>query len=164
MFTEGLILETSALLHGIFVMSFYFTQIVLEGFLPKPGADFSSTSSSHPDKTFVFVNNRPVHHKDIVKVKSSAARLLQEHQVHFDFTLLLTSFALLFPRMLFVIDHQLLRQHYTAQFPDDAARNRYPTAMLKVTVSPSSVDVNLTPDKTQVLLHDKVAVEFKLFS
>lgn len=66
--------------------------------------------------------------------------------------------------MLFVIDHQLLRQHYTAQFPDDAARNRYPTVMLKVTVSPSSVDVNLTPDKTQVLLHDKVAVEFKLFS
>ncbi|KAE8299558.1 PMS1 protein-like protein 1 DNA mismatch repair protein PMS1 [Larimichthys crocea] len=30
--------------------------------------------------------------------------------------------------------------------------------MLKVTVSPSSVDVNLTPDKTQVLLHDKEAV------
>lgn len=59
-----------------------------------------------------------------------------------------------------MIHHQLLRQHYTAQYPDDQARNRYPILMLKVTVSPSSVDVNLTPDKTQVLLHDKVASKF----
>ncbi|XP_044072238.1 PMS1 protein homolog 1 isoform X2 [Siniperca chuatsi] len=94
-------------------------KIVLDGFFPKPGADYSSTSSSNPDRTFIFVNNRPVHHKDIMK---------------------------------------LLRQHYTAQYPDDPARNRYPTLMLKITVSPSSVDVNLTPDKTQVLLHDKEAV------
>ncbi|KAM9347293.1 PMS1 protein homolog 1 [Symphorus nematophorus] len=94
-------------------------EIVLEGFFPKPGVDPSSTSSSNPDKTFIFVNNRPVHQKDIMK---------------------------------------LLRQHYTAQYPDDQARNRYPTLMLKVTVSASSVDVNLTPDKTQVLLHDKEAV------
>lgn len=61
-----------------------------------------------------------------------------------------------------VIDLQLLRQHYAAQYPDDPARNRYPTLMLKIAVSPSSVDVNLTPDKTQVLLHDKVAMNFKL--
>ncbi|XP_070694083.1 PMS1 protein homolog 1 isoform X1 [Pempheris klunzingeri] len=94
-------------------------EIVLDGFLPKPGADYSSTSSSNPDKTFIFVNNRPVHQKDVMK---------------------------------------LLRQHYAAQYPDDPARNRYPTAMLKITVPPSSVDVNLTPDKTQVLLHDKEAV------
>uniref|UniRef100_A0A671UAW7 PMS1 homolog 1, mismatch repair system component n=1 Tax=Sparus aurata TaxID=8175 RepID=A0A671UAW7_SPAAU len=94
-------------------------EIVLEGFFPKPGADHSSTSSSNPDKTFIFINNRPVHHKEIMK---------------------------------------LLRQHYTAQYPDDSARNRYPTLMLKVTVPPSSVDVNLTPDKTQVLLQDKEAV------
>eukprot|EP00064_Thunnus_orientalis_P014704 superscaffoldBa00002595_g14751 len=51
---------------------------------------------------------------------------------------------------------ELLRQHYNAQYPDD--RNRYPTLMLKIVVSPSSVDVNLTPDKTQVLLHNKEAV------
>ncbi|XP_075961872.1 PMS1 protein homolog 1 isoform X1 [Anarhichas minor] len=94
-------------------------EIVLDGFFPKPGADYSSTSSSNPDKTFIFVNNRPVHQKDVMK---------------------------------------LLRQHYTAQYPGDAARNRYPTAMLKITVPPSSVDVNLTPDKTQVLLHNKEAV------
>uniref|UniRef100_A0A8C2ZLB0 PMS1 homolog 1, mismatch repair system component n=1 Tax=Cyclopterus lumpus TaxID=8103 RepID=A0A8C2ZLB0_CYCLU len=94
-------------------------RILLEGFFPKPGADYSSTSSSSADKTFIFVNNRPVHQKDIMK---------------------------------------LLRQHYSAQYPDTPTRNRYPTAMLKITVPPSSVDVNLTPDKTQVLLHDKEAV------
>ncbi|KAG7240512.1 hypothetical protein INR49_026796 [Caranx melampygus] len=94
-------------------------EIILEGFFPKPGADYSSTSSSNPDKMFIYVNDRPVHHKDIMK---------------------------------------LLRQHYAAQYPDDTARNRYPILMLKVTVSPSSVDVNLTPDKRQVLLHDKEAV------
>ncbi|XP_049905533.1 PMS1 protein homolog 1 [Epinephelus moara] len=94
-------------------------EIVLDGFFPKPGADYSSTSSSNPDKTFIFVNNRPVHQKDIMK---------------------------------------LVRQHYTAQYPDDQARNRYPTLMLKIMVPPSSVDINLTPDKTQVLLHNKEAV------
>ncbi|TNN48151.1 PMS1 1 [Liparis tanakae] len=94
-------------------------EILLEGFFPKPGADHSSTSSSGADKTFIFVNNRPVHQKDVMK---------------------------------------LLRQHYAAQYPNDPIRNRYPTALLKITVPPSSVDVNLTPDKTQVLLHDKEAV------
>ncbi|XP_061579843.1 LOW QUALITY PROTEIN: PMS1 protein homolog 1 [Cololabis saira] len=95
-------------------------EITLDGFFPKPGADLCSTSSSTPDKTFIFVNNRPVHQKEIMK---------------------------------------LLRQHFSAQYSDDAARNRYPTLVLKITVhSPSSVDVNLTPDKTQVLLHDKEAV------
>ncbi|CAJ1078713.1 PMS1 protein homolog 1 [Xyrichtys novacula] len=94
-------------------------EIIFEGFFPKAGAEPSSTSSSNPDKTFIYVNNRPVHHKDLLK---------------------------------------LLRQHYTAQYPDDSARNRYPTLMLKITVPPSSVDVNLTPDKTQVLLHEKDAV------
>ncbi|XP_030614068.1 PMS1 protein homolog 1 [Archocentrus centrarchus] len=94
-------------------------EILLEGFFPKPGADYSSTSSSNPDKTFIFVNSRPVQHKEIMK---------------------------------------LLRQHYTAQYADDQARNRYPTLMLKISVPPSSVDVNLTPDKTQVLLHNKETV------
>ncbi|CAF89348.1 unnamed protein product, partial [Tetraodon nigroviridis] len=69
--------------------------ISLEGFFPKPGADYSSTSTSGPDRTFTFVNNRPVHHKDIMKVQISAS---------------------------------------------------------------AQLDVNLTPDKTQVLLHDKEAV------
>ncbi|KAK5608552.1 hypothetical protein CRENBAI_023669 [Crenichthys baileyi] len=93
--------------------------MVLDGFLPKPGADLLSTSSSTSDKTFIFINNRPVQQKEILK---------------------------------------LLRQHYSAQYSDDAARHRYPVLMLKITVSPSSVDVNLTPDKTQVLLDNKEAV------
>uniref|UniRef100_UPI003AAF6BE3 PMS1 protein homolog 1 n=1 Tax=Centroberyx gerrardi TaxID=166262 RepID=UPI003AAF6BE3 len=94
-------------------------EILLDGFFPKPGADYCSTSSTSHDKTFIFVNNRPVHQKDIMK---------------------------------------LLRQHYTAQYPADSTRNRYPNLLLKITVPPSSVDVNLTPDKTQVLLHNKEAV------
>ncbi|XP_051937878.1 PMS1 protein homolog 1 [Hippocampus zosterae] len=94
-------------------------EIFLEGFFPKPGADVSSTSTSVPDKTFIFVNNRPIHHKDIMK---------------------------------------LLRQHYAAQYADESAQNRYPVLMLQITVPPSAVDVNLTPDKTQVLLHNKEAL------
>ncbi|XP_061697106.1 PMS1 protein homolog 1 isoform X2 [Syngnathoides biaculeatus] len=91
-------------------------EIFLDGFFPKPGADSSSTSTSVPDKTFIFVNNRPVYLKDIIK---------------------------------------LLRQHYTAQYRDESTQNRYPILMLQITIAPSSVDVNLTPDKSQVLLHNK---------
>lgn len=58
--------------------------------------------------------------------------------------------------LFFFLSFQVLRQHYAAQYPDEGARNRYPILMLSVTVSPSAVDVNLTPDKTQVLLQDKV--------
>lgn len=53
------------------VYFFVFIQIILEGFLPKPGADYSTTSSSHPEKTFIYINNRPVHHKDIMKVENT---------------------------------------------------------------------------------------------
>ncbi|XP_035988518.1 PMS1 protein homolog 1 [Fundulus heteroclitus] len=94
-------------------------EMVLDGFLPRPGADLSSSSSSTSDKTFIFINDRPVQHKELMK---------------------------------------LLRQHYSAQYPDDAARHRYPVLALHVTVPPSSLDVNLTPDKTQVLLGNKEAV------
>ncbi|XP_047458006.1 PMS1 protein homolog 1 isoform X2 [Mugil cephalus] len=104
-------------------------EISLDGFFPKPGADYSSTSSSSPDKAFIFVNDRPVQQKEVMK---------------------------------------LLRQRYSAQYPDDPGRGRYPIVMLKITVPPSSVDVNLTPDKTQVLLHNKedvlTAVEALLVS
>ncbi|XP_056145707.1 PMS1 protein homolog 1 [Lampris incognitus] len=94
-------------------------EILLDGFFPKPGADYCSTSSTTHDRTFVFVNKRPVHQTDIIK---------------------------------------LLRQHYTAQYPTDSTRNRYPILMLKITVPASTVDVNLTPAKNQVLLHNKEAV------
>lgn len=65
---------------------------------------------------------------------------------------------------LFFFSFQVLRQHYAAQYPDEAARNRYPILMLSFTVSPSAVDVNLTPDKTQVLLQDKVCFKACLLS
>ncbi|CAL8240613.1 unnamed protein product [Merluccius merluccius] len=94
-------------------------QMSLDGFFPKPGADYASTSSSSHDKTFIFVNNRPVQQKDIMK---------------------------------------LLRQHYAAQYPTESNRNRYPVLVLRISLPPSSIDVNLTPDKTQVLLHNKEAV------
>ncbi|KAG7248141.1 hypothetical protein CRUP_032084, partial [Coryphaenoides rupestris] len=93
--------------------------ISLDGFFPKPGVDYFSSSSSSHDKTFIFVNNRPVQQKDITK---------------------------------------LLRQHYTAQYPSESNRNRYPVLILRITLPPSSIDVNLTPDKTQVLFHNKEAL------
>uniref|UniRef100_A0A673YKG6 PMS1 homolog 1, mismatch repair system component n=1 Tax=Salmo trutta TaxID=8032 RepID=A0A673YKG6_SALTR len=92
-------------------------EIVIDGFFPRPGMDCSLASSSNPDKTFIFVNDRPVHQKDILKV---------------------------------------VRQHFLAQYPADSALNRYPTMMLNITVPASTVDVNLTPDKTQILLQNKV--------
>ncbi|KAK7938320.1 hypothetical protein WMY93_001646 [Mugilogobius chulae] len=93
-------------------------QILLEGFFPKPGADLASTSSSSPDKSFIFINDRPVQHKEISK---------------------------------------LIREKYTAQFSEDS-RSRFPTFVLRVNVSAAALDVNVTPDKTQVLLHHKEAV------
>lgn len=58
--------------------------------------------------------------------------------------------------MFSLLDHQVVRQHYLAQYPADSARSRYPTMMLNITVPASTVDVNLTPDKTQILLQNKV--------
>lgn len=118
---------------------------------------------SSPDKTFIFVNNRPVHHKDIMKVKSFWLKkhLYNEYFFFVSYTIVFFYVSLQTSSWLdCVMDHQLLRQHYNAQYPDN--RNRYPVLMLKIAVSPSSVDVNLTPDKTQVLLHNKVAVKLKL--
>ncbi|KAL0964016.1 hypothetical protein UPYG_G00316550 [Umbra pygmaea] len=94
-------------------------EIVIDGFFPKPGMDCSLVSTSNPDKTFIYVNNRPVHQKDVLK---------------------------------------LVRQHFLTQYPADSARSRFPIMMLNITVPSSTVDVNLTPDKTQILLHNKEEV------
>ncbi|KAJ8012885.1 hypothetical protein DPEC_G00047520 [Dallia pectoralis] len=94
-------------------------EIMIDGFFPKPGMDCSLASSSNTDKAFIFVNERPVHQKDILK---------------------------------------LVRQHYLAQYPGDSARSRFPIMMLNITVPVSTVDVNLTPDKTQILFHNKEEV------
>ncbi|XP_046902779.1 PMS1 protein homolog 1 isoform X2 [Hypomesus transpacificus] len=95
-------------------------EILIDGYFPKPGTDYCSNSSSNPDKAFIFVNNRPVQQKDILK---------------------------------------LVRQHYMAQpYLADSTHCRYPILMLNIIVPAYSVDVNLKPDKTQVLLHNKEAV------
>ncbi|XP_055427926.1 PMS1 protein homolog 1 isoform X2 [Bubalus kerabau] len=43
------------------------SQIFLSGFLPKHDADHSCTSLSTPERSFIFINSRPVHQKDILK-------------------------------------------------------------------------------------------------
>ncbi|XP_030643491.1 PMS1 protein homolog 1 [Chanos chanos] len=94
------------------------TQISIDGYFPKPGSDFSSMSCSSPDKTFVFVNKRPVQHREILK---------------------------------------LVRQYYAnaAQAKDGGSTRRFPISMMNITVPSTAVDVNLTPDKTQVMLLNK---------
>ncbi|NXJ79457.1 PMS1 protein, partial [Trogon melanurus] len=93
-------------------------EINLSGFLPKAESDSSLTSLSGSERSFVFINNRPVHQKEILK---------------------------------------LIRQYYSLATHKDCARF-YPVCFLNITVPASAVDVNLTPDKTQVLLHHKESV------
>ncbi|XP_010020253.1 PREDICTED: PMS1 protein homolog 1 isoform X3 [Nestor notabilis] len=93
-------------------------KINLSGFLPKAESDSSLTSLSSSERSFVFINNRPVHQKEILK---------------------------------------LIRQYYSLVTHKDCTR-LYPVFFLNITVPASAVDVNLTPDKTQVLLHYKESV------
>ncbi|XP_017325912.1 PMS1 protein homolog 1 [Ictalurus punctatus] len=96
-------------------------EISIEGYFPKPNSDLNVTSSSTSDKTFIYVNNRPVNHRDILK---------------------------------------LVKQYYanSAHSNNESASRRFPILMLNVIVPASSVDVNLTPDKLQVMLQNKDAV------
>ncbi|XP_009888439.1 PREDICTED: PMS1 protein homolog 1 isoform X4 [Charadrius vociferus] len=93
-------------------------EINLSGFLPKAESDSSLTSLSSSERSFVFINNRPVCQKEILK---------------------------------------LIRQYYSLVTHKDCTR-LYPVFFLNITVPASAVDVNLTPDKTQVLLHYKESV------
>ncbi|XP_066433195.1 PMS1 protein homolog 1 isoform X2 [Eleutherodactylus coqui] len=88
-------------------------KISIDGYLPRPEADSALTSVHGPEKSFIFINQRPVLHKDILK---------------------------------------MVRLHYNQN--KDSARC-YPIFFMCIRVPASSVDVNLTPDKTQVLLHNK---------
>ncbi|KAM4868610.1 PMS1 protein homolog 1 isoform X1 [Urocitellus parryii] len=94
------------------------SQISLSGFLPKHDADHSSTSLSTPERSFIFINNRPVHQKDILK---------------------------------------LIRHYYNLKCLKESTR-LYPIFFMKIDVSTANVDVNLTPDKSQVLLQNKESV------
>uniref|UniRef100_A0A803Y7X9 PMS1 homolog 1, mismatch repair system component n=1 Tax=Meleagris gallopavo TaxID=9103 RepID=A0A803Y7X9_MELGA len=100
---------------AVFVVSL---QINLSGFLPKAESDSSLTSLSSSERSFIFINDRPVHQKEILK---------------------------------------LIRQYYSVLMQKDSAR-LYPVFFLNITVPASAVDVNLTPDKTEVLLQYKDCV------
>ncbi|XP_036174823.1 PMS1 protein homolog 1 isoform X6 [Myotis myotis] len=93
-------------------------QIYLSGFLPKHDADHSSTSLSTPERSFIFINSRPIHQKDILK---------------------------------------LIRRYYNLKCLKESTR-LYPIFFLKIDVPTANVDVNLTPDKSQVLLQNKESV------
>lgn len=94
------------------------SQIYLSGFLPKHDADHSLTSLSTPEKSFIFINSRPIHQKDILK---------------------------------------LIRRYYSLKCLKESTR-LYPIFFLKIDVPTADVDVNLTPDKSQVLLQNKDSV------
>ncbi|XP_069851748.1 PMS1 protein homolog 1 isoform X2 [Dipodomys merriami] len=94
------------------------SQIYLSGFFPKHDADHSSTSLSTPERSFIFINSRPVHQKDILK---------------------------------------LVRRYYSLKCLKESTR-LYPIFFLKIDVPTADVDVNLTPDKSQVLLQNKESV------
>ncbi|XP_050832720.1 PMS1 protein homolog 1 isoform X3 [Serinus canaria] len=92
-----------------------YPEINLSGFLPKAESDTSLTSLSSSERSFIFINNRPVLQKEILK---------------------------------------LIRQYYSQVTQKDCTR-LYPVFFLSISVPASAVDVNITPDKTQVLLHYK---------
>ncbi|KAM4835948.1 PMS1 protein homolog 1 isoform 3-T3 [Thomomys bottae] len=95
------------------------SQVYLSGFFPKHDADHSSTSLSTPERSFIFINSRPVHQKDILK---------------------------------------LVRRYYSLKCLKESTR-LYPIFFLKIDVPTADVDVNLTPDKSQVLLQNKFLTE-----
>ncbi|XP_038277619.1 PMS1 protein homolog 1 isoform X2 [Dermochelys coriacea] len=97
---------------------FTHNKVFLSGFLPKPESDNSLTSLSSSERSFIYINSRPVHQKEILK---------------------------------------LVRQYYNLKSHKDSSRS-YPVFFIHITVPASTVDVNLTPDKTQVLLHNKESV------
>ncbi|XP_059558537.1 PMS1 protein homolog 1 isoform X15 [Myotis daubentonii] len=97
---------------------FIHNKIYLSGFLPKHDADHSSTSLSTPERSFIFINSRPIHQKDILK---------------------------------------LIRRYYNLKCLKESTR-LYPIFFLKIDVPTANVDVNLTPDKSQVLLQNKESV------
>ncbi|XP_072468737.1 PMS1 protein homolog 1 isoform X1 [Notamacropus eugenii] len=94
------------------------SQIYLSGFLPKLDSDHSLTNLSTPERSFLFINNRPVHQKDILK---------------------------------------LIRHYYNEKCLQESTRS-YPVFFMKIIVPAADVDVNLTPDKSQVLLQNKESV------
>ncbi|KAM4626441.1 PMS1 protein homolog 1 isoform 1-T2 [Discoglossus pictus] len=93
-------------------------EIFIRGFLPKPVADTALTCLSSSERSFIFINNRPVHQKEILK---------------------------------------MVRLYYSQCLNKDSSRC-YPIFFMNIVLPASSLDVNLTPDKTQVMLLNKESV------
>ncbi|XP_026552690.1 PMS1 protein homolog 1 [Pseudonaja textilis] len=102
-------------------------EISFSGFVPKPDSDRSLTGHSNSERSYIFINSRPVHQKEILK---------------------------------------LVQQYYSTLHKD--FNRLFPIFFLNITVPPSTVDVNLIPDKSQVLVHNKesiyLAIEESLIS
>ncbi|KAG8124821.1 hypothetical protein E2320_020084, partial [Naja naja] len=99
----------------------------LDGFVPMPDSDRSLTGHSNSERSYIFINSRPVYQKEILK---------------------------------------LVQQYYSTLHKD--FNRLFPIFFLNITVPPSAVDVNLIPDKSQVLVHNKesicLAIEESLIS
>ncbi|KAM8933855.1 PMS1 protein homolog 1 [Pelodytes ibericus] len=93
-------------------------QMFISGYLPKPDADRTLTGLSTSDRSFLFINRRPVQHKEIIK---------------------------------------MIRMYYNQSQNKDSSRC-YPVFFMSIDLPASCLDVNLTPDKTQVMLQDKESV------
>ncbi|XP_007425373.1 PMS1 protein homolog 1 isoform X1 [Python bivittatus] len=93
-------------------------EISFSGFVPKPDSDRCLTGHSSSERSFIFINSRPVYQKEILK---------------------------------------LVQQYYNMILHKDFNR-LFPIFFINITVPPSAVDVNLLPDKSQVLVHNKESV------
>uniref|UniRef100_A0A8C5QF05 HMG box domain-containing protein n=1 Tax=Leptobrachium leishanense TaxID=445787 RepID=A0A8C5QF05_9ANUR len=93
-------------------------EIFISGYLLKSESDSTLTSLSSIERSFLFINQRPVQHKEITK---------------------------------------MIRLYYSQSLNKESARN-YPIFFLNIVLPTSCLDVNVTPDKTQVMIHDKESV------
>ncbi|KAM9305580.1 PMS1 protein homolog 1 [Gastrophryne carolinensis] len=88
------------------------SEITISGFLPAWDANRSLTSASNSERSWIFINQRPVYHKEILK---------------------------------------MVRLYYC----QDTSSLCYPVFFMNIIVRASDVDVNITPDKTQVMFQNK---------
>ncbi|XP_034244429.1 PMS1 protein homolog 1-like isoform X2 [Thrips palmi] len=94
-------------------------EISVEMLVPKRNCDISMLAKSTPVFSFIFVNERPVLNKKLIKV---------------------------------------LHQQLTVKFKDNFSPRKFAVCMFSISVIPSSVDVNLEPNKTKVLIKDEDVV------
>lgn len=59
---------------------------------------------------------------------------------------------------------QVLHQQLTAKFQDNFPPRKFAVCMFSISVVSSSVDVNLEPNKTKVLIKDEVCGNYAYFN